>query len=259
MKPTNQLASILFIVLISLVSFPIFAAKNDCKLTLGYDSWEPYQYLDVGNQVRGLDIEILLMVAERMPCKIEYAQGSWVDLLSRMRKGEIDVLLGASKTSKREQFALFSVPYRTEQFALYVREDDKASRRLTSFNEFIAQDKKLGVVGDYFYGNKLSDLRDKDEDKHFVDAIISEMNIARLLDENIDAFLEDSIVGASMIRRKGLSSLIVPHGLSITTGDVYVMFSRKSVSPVTLANFNRHLKKVVESDDFEALIKLYKH
>jgi len=259
MKPTSLLTSILIIVLINLVSFPVFAAKSDCKLTLGYDSWEPYQYLDVGNQVKGLDIEILSMVAERMPCKIEYKQGSWVDLLSQMRNGEIDVLLGASKTSKREQFALFSAPYRTEKFTLYVREDDKASRRLSSFGEFIAKKKKLGVVGDYFYGDELSDLRDKDDDKHFVDAIISEMNVARLLDENIDAFLEDSIVGASMIRRKGLSSLIVPHGLSITTGDVYVMFSRKSVSPETLANFNRHLKKVVKSDDFAALIKLYQN
>lgn len=258
MKPTNPFVSILFGLLFYLCSFHASAAQNDCKLTLGYDSWEPYQYMDVGNQVRGLDIDLLLMVAEKMPCKIEFAQGSWIDLLSMMKKGEIDMLLGASKTSKREKFAMFSIPYRSEQYNLYVRQDDKVARRLTSFGDFIARDKKLGVVDDYYYGDALTDLRDENEDKHFVGAIISEMNVARLLDENIDAFLEDSIVGASMIRRKGLSSLIVPHGLSITTGDVYVMFSKKSVSPDTVAEFNRHLKEVKESGEFDALVKLYK-
>lgn len=258
MKTINQLPSILFVILIGTMSLQAVAAKGDCKLKVGYDSWEPYQYMDVGNRVRGLDIDLLLMVAERMPCKIEYTQGSWVDLLSQIKAGEIDVLMGASKTSNREKFALFSTPYRTEQFTLYIREDDKAARGLKSFDEFIKRNKKLGVVDEYFYSDELSELRDQDNDEHFVDAIISEMNIARLLDENIDAFLEDSIVGASMIRRKGLSSLIVPHGLSITSGDVYVMFSQKSVSKKTLANFNKHLKKVVDSGEFAALVKQYK-
>ena len=158
----------------------------------------------LGNEVKGLDIDLLLMVAKRMPCKVEYTQGAWIDLLAKLKKGEIDILLGASKTEKRKQFAMFSDPYRKEQFSLYVRKDDDASLKLTSFDAFIQKGKKFGVVDDYFYGNELSDLRDKDENSQFVSAIIGEMNIARLLDDNIDAFFEDNIVGASMIRRKRL-------------------------------------------------------
>ena len=258
MKPANQIVLLLFSFLIYLFSFNALAEKNNCKLTLGYDSWEPYQYLDIGNKVRGLDIDLLHMVSKRMPCKIEYTQGAWIDLLAKLKTGEIDILLGASKTSKREKFAMFSEPYRTEQFTLYVRKDDTSSMRLNSFAEFIQRGKKLGVVDDYFYGDELSELRDENDDAQFVSAIIGEMNIARLLDENIDAFFEDSIVGASMIRRKGLSSLIVPHKLSITTGDVYVMFSRKSVPPQTVNKFNQGLKQVILSGEYEALVKMYK-
>ncbi len=259
MKSANHLVFILFTLLTCLFSSNALAGQNDCKLTLGYDSWEPYQYLDIGNEVKGLDIDLLLMVAKRMPCDVEYSQGPWIDLLAQLRNGEIDILLGASKTKKREQFAMFSEPYRTEQFSLYVRKEDKAALNLKSFNDFIEKGKKFGVVDDYFYGDELNELRDNDKNDQFVSAIIGEMNIARLLDDNIDAFFEDNIVGASMIRRKGLSSLIVPHSLSITTGDVYVMFSRKSVSPETITDFNRGLNEVIKSGEYEALLSLYKH
>lgn len=258
MKTANYITLLLLSFLTSLISFQALAEKNNCKLTLGYDSWEPYQYLDVGNKVRGLDIDLLHMVAKRMSCKIEYSQGPWIELLARLKNGEVDILLGASKTEKREQFAFFSQPYRSEQFTLYVRKGDANALNLKSINEFVQSGKKLGVVDDYYYGDELSDLRDENDGQQFVGAIIGEMNIARLLDENIDGFFEDSIVGASMIRRKGLSSLIVPHGLSITTGDVYVMFSQKSVSPETVTQFNQGLKTVIQSGEYDKLIKMYK-
>lgn len=258
MKSINQFVFLLISFLLYLFSFQALAEKNDCKLTLGYDSWEPYQYLDIGNKVRGLDIDLLLMVTKRMPCKVEYVQGAWIDLLAQLRKGEVDILLGASKTNKRKQFALFSEPYRTEQFSLYVRKDDEGSLKLSSFGDFLAKGKKFGVVDDYFYGDEVSVLRDNDKQDQFVSAIIGEMNIARLLDDNIDAFFEDSIVGASMIRRKGLSSLIVPHNLSITTGDVYVMFSKQSVAPETVTKFNLGLKEVIKSGEYEALVSMYR-
>ncbi|NVK23618.1 MAG: transporter substrate-binding domain-containing protein [Gammaproteobacteria bacterium] len=258
MKPANQVVLLLFSFLLCLFSFQAFAENNHCKLTLGYDSWEPYQYLDVGNEVRGLDIDLMLMVTKRMSCKVDFKQGAWIDLLALMKNGEIDVLLGASKTERREQFALFSEPYRTEQFTLYVKKDDKQAHQLKTFSDFIANGKKLGVMDDYYYGDEVSQLQDSNENGQFVSAIIGEMNIARLLDDNIDAFIEDSIVGASMIRRKGLSTLIVPHNLSITSSDVYVMFSKKSVSPEIVKRFNLGLKGVKQSGEYDALLKMYK-
>lgn len=132
MKTANYIALLLLSFLISLFSFQALAEKNNCKLTLGFDSWEPYQYMDIGNKVRGLDIDLLRMVAKRMSCNIEYSQGPWIKLLARLKAGEIDILLGASKTEKREKFAFFSDPYRSEQFTLYVRKGDTNALTLNS-------------------------------------------------------------------------------------------------------------------------------
>src|SRR5690606_41970345 len=60
----------------------------------------------------------------------------------------------------------------------------------------------------------------------FVGAIISELNMARLLDEEIDGLLEDSFVGAAILRRKGLDKYIQAHNISLGSSDVYVMFSQ---------------------------------
>lgn len=246
--------------LFAMLSFGAFAADaKTCQLTLGYDSWEPYQYLDIGNEVRGMDVELVRMVADRMPCKINYAQGTWIDLLPKLKQGEIDLLLGASKTPDREKYALFSDAYRGEEFMLYIRKEDEELNQLNSFTDFIGSGRKLGVVEDYFYGDELSSLQDREQaDKQFVGAIMGELNIARLLDEDIDAFVEDSFVGASMLRRKGLNTLIVPQGIKVKTGDVYIMFSRNSVSPQLVAKFNKALAEVKNSGEYEALIKLYK-
>ncbi len=32
---------------------------EDCTLVVGWDPWEPYQYQDLGGELRGLDVELI--------------------------------------------------------------------------------------------------------------------------------------------------------------------------------------------------------
>ncbi len=36
-----------------------------------------------------------------------FVEGNWTDLISALKKGELDLLPGASKTAARESFAVF--------------------------------------------------------------------------------------------------------------------------------------------------------
>lgn len=40
---------------------PIESTSNEpeCRLSVGFDVWEPYQYVDVNSEVMGLDIELV--------------------------------------------------------------------------------------------------------------------------------------------------------------------------------------------------------
>lgn len=233
---------------------------DDCNLILGFDAWEPYQYSDVGGRVAGLDIELITGVAESIGCSITYQQGTWVDLLSLLKQGSIDMLLGASKTEAREEFAFFSDAYRMEEFSLYIRSGDEKRAAYKTLSEFIESGSRIGVVSDYLYGEEVAALLDDPEkSRYFVNAIMGELNIARLLDQDIAGFLEDSFVGASMLRRKALSDLIVAQGITIETGNIYVMFSQQGITQDQLAKFNAQLQKVKQSQLYEDLLKKYSY
>ena len=94
----------------------------------------------------GLDIELVAAITERMGCELSYQQGTWVDLLMALKQGEVDILLGASKTAAREKFALFSDAYRMEEFSLYIRKGDDISAEYKSISEFIKNNSRIGIV-----------------------------------------------------------------------------------------------------------------
>jgi polar amino acid transport system substrate-binding protein len=232
--------------------------ENNCTLTLGFDAWDPYQYADVGGRVAGLDIELITLVSSKIGCDITYQQGTWVELLQSLKAGEVDMLLGASKTKAREEYALFSAPYRIEQFSLYIRQGDDKRKAFDSIDKFIESDSRIGIVEDYYYGPQIAMLLEGlVTSKSFVNAIMGELNVARLLDNDIDVFIEDSYVGASLLRRKALSSRIMPHQTTIETGEVYVMFAKDNFSMQQLEQFNQQLISIKNSPQFAALVKKY--
>ena len=231
---------------------------NDCQLSLGFDVWEPYQYADVSGNVVGLDIEVISAVVKEMGCEVNYIQDTWVKSLEELRKGKVDMLLGASKTEAREEYALFSNAYRMEEFSLYVRNGDEKHNAYQTIEDFIDNHSRIGIVEGYYYGPSVSIMLDGTAtSKFFMTSIIGELNLARLLDQDIDGYLEDSFIGASILRRKGLSEYIVAHGLTIKTGDIYVMFSKESVSGDQVDEFNAALAKVKASEKYSDIMQRY--
>jgi len=232
--------------------------EQSCSLVMGFDVWEPYQYIGLGRQVRGLDVEMVQVIAKRIGCVVTFKQDSWLNLLRQLREGDVDFVLGASITESRKQFAWFSDAYRQEIFQLYVRADDQHKYRQVSVADFVTDGNRVGVIGAYFYGEKLSSLMESERyRKQFVPAFMSEMNVVRLLDGDIDGFLDDAMVGATMVRRKGLNSFVAEHQAAIKMGNVYVMFSQKSVSLDLVKKFNRAMAVIKSNGQYDEIVQRY--
>lgn len=233
-------------------------AKRTCKLTMGFDVWEPYQFIGFGRKIQGLDVELIGMIADKLNCDVEYKQESWGTLLSLLKVGKIDFVLGASVTEDRKAYALFSEPYRSEEFQLYIRAHEEHSYRQASVVDFVRDNHKIGVINEYFYGDELTALMDDAKYSGlFKPAFMGEINVARLIDGDIDGFLEDSFVGASLIRRKGLDKYVAPHQAKISTGDVYVMFSKATIKPEKVEEFNTALREIKNSGEYDKLLLKY--
>jgi len=233
-------------------------ASNACVLRLGYEAWEPYQYTNLENKAAGLDIELLQAVADAMKCSLQPRQGSWTELVAALKAGELDMVPGASQTETRREFAFFSEPYRTEQFQLFVRSGDSAGYPQSSLTEFVAAGHKVGIISDYFYGNEFAELSAQEAVKvNFVEASLVELNLARLLDEDIDAMLEDVFVARSLLRRKGLEQQIGAHSIALGSSDVYVMFSKVSVKAEQVQAFNQALAQLKQDGRYAAIVARY--
>ncbi len=233
-------------------------ASSDCKLTMGWDPWAPYQYLTVNGQVEGLDVEIVRSAAAKAGCEVAFEQGDWSSLLSALRSGEIDLLTGATRTPSRESFARFSAPYRAESFVLYVRRDEADNYNATSLQTLLESGFTLGVTDGYIYGEQVSGLQQHPIfAEQFVDASIGELNYARLIDLEIDGFLEDPFVAATTLRRRGWGDEIQAHPLEISGGEVHMMFSRQSVEEDLVQAINASLQSMRGDGSYQAMLDKY--
>jgi polar amino acid transport system substrate-binding protein len=233
-------------------------AAADCALTMGWDPWEPYQYRDVGGDVHGLDVEIVSAIADMSDCRLSFVSSDWATLLDQLRNGDLDILTGATRNEQREQFAFFTDPYRDESFRLYVRAGEADEHASAGLEELLDAGFRLGVTQEYLYGGEVAALeQDPKYADQFVPAAIGEVNYSRLLNNEIDGFLEDPYVAATVLRRKGLTGDIKAHPFVINTDPVSLMISKASVPEETAQRINASLAQLKSSDAYQAILDKY--
>ncbi len=235
------------------------AQKTACLLTMGWEPWEPYQYLSPTGEIWGFDVQLARTIGENAGCRIEFERDSWAALLEKIASGDIDFISGATATPEREAFALFSDPYRSEDFALYVRSGDVTRWSGAELRELLESGMRIGVTDSYVYGDEITALQDDPQfADSFVPAATGDVNISRLLDGAVDGFIEDIFVATASIRREGLEEEIAVHPLVLETGaEVRFMFSRASTTEDVVARFNDALEQIRTSGRYTEIEDRY--
>jgi len=238
---------------------PATAATNaSCEITMGWAPWEPYQYMTRDGKITGLDIEIVEATEKDLGCTIKFQQGDWAHLLELLKKGELDAVASAGMTDNRRKYAYFSEPYRSESYAIYVRKEEVEHYSGQSIRALLDSRMRIGAVSGYSYGVTLAEYQDNEKyQDQFTYNEISEANFLLLFDKKVDGVLADSIVGSDMIRRRNWSGHVDKLPLVIHSGDVHVMFSKKSVSEELVQQMNNALAKLKASGEYRRLIELY--
>lgn len=235
------------------------AASEPCKLRMGWDPWEPYQYRNARGEVVGLDVEIARAVAEQAGCEIEFVEGRWMDLLERVQAGEVGLLAGATQTPGRERFATFTAPYRSESFVVYTLAGNDALRAIRTLDELLATDSRLGTVAEYYYGPEITvALNGLYQAGRLHEAALAAVNYERLVNGEIDAFIEDPFVAAAILRNHAGGERIVPTSVRVDAEDVAFMLSRKGVAPDVAARFGAALETLKTSGALEEIMGRYR-
>ncbi len=231
---------------------------EDCTLVVGWDPWEPYQYQDLGGELRGLDIELIREITARIGCKTRFLASDWASLLDMLKKGDVNMLPGATRTEGRAEFAMFSDPYRDETFVLFVRAGEKGRFKADNLGDLLERGFRVGVVSQYLYGEEVTALQDSAEyEDLFVSVPISELNFSNLINFEADGFLEDPFVAAAVIRKKGLAEEVEAHPIAVKTREVRLMFAKASVEPSLVDAINVALQEQKSDGSYAALLEKY--
>ena len=135
-----------FVLYITAFPFPVSAeeAKNRTVRVGWYEG--TYNTTEPDGQKRGYSYEYQQAVAAHTGWKYEYVEGSWSELMSMLKKGQIDLLGGISYAEERTTSMLFSeLPMGEDKYYLYV---DPSNTDITASDLTTLNEKRIGVMPD---------------------------------------------------------------------------------------------------------------
>lgn len=244
------------IILTVLLTF-IFTSQVTAKqnLAVGWELWYPYQYHNKNRELVGLDFDIFNAVVNHAGLSVTYTELPWKRHVHYIKTGQMDVAMGSSFTSKREEFAFFSLPYRKEQVNLFVRNQDLKEIKLSSLSEIIGSRFMIGIESGYYYGEEFQSLiqNPKFQD-HISEVIDLEENIKLLINGHLDGILVDPVTMAAFVKKYRLEGQFSKHSLPIYQADIHLMFSKKTFTPQLVERINKSIIALKTEGEIEKII-----
>lgn len=130
--------------------------RNRGKIIVGTQvPYAPFEDYDVNNKTfKGIDIEIMIMLAQRLGVGVEFRSMDFDPLFGAVQSGVVDVAISSiTITDQRKLANSFSVPYYVANQAVLVKESSTISK-IDDLNgtKVIAQ---LGTTGEYWAEDNL--------------------------------------------------------------------------------------------------------
>ncbi len=220
------------------------------ELAAGLFQFEPYLYPETdGFTTRwtGLDYELLELIFKKLGAHTRYEETSWLGQLEAVKEGVQDFTFGVFYSDERAEYGHFSTPYRQEHNVVLVRKG--TSNRFDfsdayELRQMIRNRKiKLGIIDGWITADK--QLNELIQSEEFKDQFVKEdsdfSNMQNLLSRNVDGVIADRLTAATFAWKQNIQDRIEQHPGFSESGDIYVLFSKKTVDRSFVDRFNREL------------------
>ena len=171
------------------------------KIVVGGETdWAPFDFVDETGKYAGIADDYLKVIGEKLGIEVEIITGpSWNELLSMIRRKEIDVLPAIYHSKKREDFVHFTTPYIQITEFIFSRSDNEA---ISSFSDL--KDKTIVVVKGYTIEDF---IRSNYPEFDLVTAPTIQDALKKLVTGEAEAFIGDIISTSYNIRELSLVGL----------------------------------------------------
>lgn len=249
------------ILLLYIFIFPAWSVPSEANVSacsnpikVGYNDWPPYAWQDMQEEAQGLDVELLRAFAEFLGCEINFINVPAKRSHQMLKSGSLDIMMGATKTVEREEYSFFSDPYRDEEVRLFVLDENKDNVKLERWQDIFTQKLRLLVPISGWYGADYEKTRERLALENLL--ILSpdvDKSVQMLTYDRADLMIGDAIAMpyiASQHQGIRLSALkpILDHN------PIHLMLSKKSISPLLLAQFNRAIKALTINGEIARIV-----
>ena len=233
---------------IALLPIPVSAekAKNQTVRVGWYEG--TYNTTGPDGKKRGYSYEYQQAVAAHTGWTYEYVEGSWAELMSMLKSGEIDLLGGISYAEERSTSMLFSeLPMGEDKYYLYVNPSDTdiSASDLTTLNG-----KKIGVMPDTLSASQFCEWeKNHGVETQLVDIISADDARQKLQNHEIDGFVLNE---SPQWERDNISPVLL-------IGSSYNYFAVSKKRPDLKEELDQAMQKIQRENPFyeEDLYKRY--
>ncbi len=233
------------------------------EMLIAVNERDIYRYQDQAGEWQGKDIALVKAVFRRVPHGYRIIAMPWPRVLKSLEAGTVDMTLAAAKTPERQVYAWFSTPpFRYSHYLLFVRRDRLSLfSSIKSLRGLIGKDVLIGALRGAIYSDSFFLMLAEPGFKEklvYIDDDQSMVSFA--LKGRVDAYIDSEIEGKHyLLRQPGLSELIVPL-FQITSDEEAksrLMFSKKTVPPLVVEQFNQALVDLHSSGEYQQISELF--
>jgi polar amino acid transport system substrate-binding protein len=192
--------------------------------------------------------------------EVSYEEVRWKQHQVDIQNGVRDIAAGAFKNAERAEYAYYSAPYRKETDVLYLRKGDARHYTFTDVSELLARFRersfRLGIIDGFYYGPEIMQFIDDPANAGRIVRVPDDIaNFENLLSQKIDGFVVDRLVGATLAWRYGWQVAVEEISPPVYSADIHVLFSKKSIPPELVEEFNRSLDDLKKSGQYGRIIR----
>ena len=198
----------------------------------------PYFITDTSGRKSGYSYEYQRKVAAYTGWDYEYVEGTWSELLQKLKTGEIDLLSDMSYSEERAEQMLFSsIPMGTESYYVFVAPDNT---EISADSIATLNGKRIGVAKGSIQKEYFLDWAETHNiHANIVEQTCSEEESLRLLGTKFDAFVTMDVYGTP--------DTAVP---VCKVGSSYFYFAVNKNRPDLLTELDAALNKIQDEDKY---------
>ena len=202
-----------------------------------------------------MDADILTQAMSNIGCEIKLIEMPWVRTLRYVKSGEIDIAIGASYKDKRANWSYYSNSYKYINHWLYTQ--DNKHKNIDSLESFFKNKLNLGIVIGWGYPFEIRREIDIKENKDFIISYPRFEQLPKVLKKNrIDGIIANPKHLKAEIAKNSFINNFEPRAQY--KEELYFMFSKQSINPKIVLDFNNALYKLIYSGQRKQIFSRYK-